>query len=64
MQITHLKTRFELAENSVLAEKAVVSVNKAFEDYETATETIRVKPREMVIEYRGEKVIIPLLKPQ
>jgi hypothetical protein len=62
VQISHLRVRFELAEKSVLAEKAVQLVNASFERYEQSQGTIRVQPGQMVAEYQGEKMILPLLE--
>lgn len=62
VQVAHLKTRFELAEKSVLAEKAVQMVNQAFDLYEAQEGPIRVKPGEMVVEHHGEALILPLLE--
>ena len=62
VQISHLRVRFELAEKSVLAEKAVQLVNASFERYEQSQGTIRVQPGQMVAEHQGEKMILPLLE--
>ena len=64
VQIQHLKERFELAEKSVLAETAVKITNQALDNYEQRTETIRLKPGEMVVEVQGEKLILSLANPQ
>jgi len=62
VQVAHLKTRFELAERSLLAERAVALVNEAFADYEAKHNIIRVKPGELVVEHSGEKLLLPLLE--
>ncbi|MDY0177596.1 MAG: DUF1670 domain-containing protein [Lentisphaeria bacterium] len=62
VQVSHLKARFELAEKSVLAEKAVEVVNASFERFEKSQGIMRVKPGQMVTEYQGEKSILPILK--
>ena len=62
VQVAHLRTRFELAERSVLAERAVELVNTALERYEAEAGTIRVKPGQLVIEHAGQRIILPLLE--
>lgn len=62
VQVAHLKTRFELAERSLLAERAVALVNEAFADYEAKHNIVRVKPGELVVEHSGEKLLLPLLE--
>ncbi len=64
VQAAHLRFRFELAEKSVLAEKAVELVNVSFERYEESQGLLRVMPGQIVTEYQGEKVILPLLNTQ
>ncbi|MEW5867496.1 MAG: DUF1670 domain-containing protein [Bacillota bacterium] len=61
VQMAHLKDRFELAERSVLAEKAVELTNKALEDHEAARGVKRVKPGEILVEHKGNLVTMPLL---
>jgi len=62
VQETHLKERFELAEKSILAQKAVQCVNSALDHYESKEGTTRVKPGQMIAEHRGQKVILPILE--
>ncbi len=61
VQIAHLKTKFELAEESFLAEQAVTLVNDRLERYEEKHGLKRIKPGEMLVEKNGEKIVIPLM---
>lgn len=62
VQLSHVRSRFELAERSVVGEAAVGLVNQALDDYESDHGLRRVKPGEMVVEHQGEKLILPLLE--
>lgn len=62
VQVAHLRERFELAEKSVLAERAVAIVNAAFDEYERAAGEERVRPGEVVVEHNGELLVLPLLE--
>ncbi len=62
VQVAHLRTRFELAENSFLAEKAVSLVNQVLEQYEAEAGIQRVAPGHLVVEHHGEKVALSLLE--
>ena len=61
VQIAHLKTKFELAEESFLAEQAVALVNDRLEQYEEKHGQKRIKPGEMLVEKNGEKIVLPIL---
>ncbi len=61
VQIAHLKTRFELAEESFLGERAVHLVNEALDVYEKENNIIRVKPGELLVESKETRTILPLL---
>lgn len=64
VQTAHLKTRFELAEQSFLGEKAVTIVNEAMDAYEKENNIVRVKPGEMVVEPNETVTLIPVLMPE
>lgn len=61
VQTAHLKTSFELAPASKLAEAACMATNQALEAWEKNQGTKRVKPGELLLEQGGQKLIIPLL---
>jgi len=63
IQLSHVRSRFELSERSVVGEAAVALVNRAMDDYESDHGMRRVKPGEMVVEHNGKKLILPLLEP-
>jgi CheY-like chemotaxis protein len=64
VQIAHLRTKFELAERSILAERVAIVTNDILTRYEEPLGINRVKPGEMVIEENGQRVAIPLLSSQ
>ncbi|NHM25708.1 hypothetical protein G7K71_01485 [Desulfofundulus sp. TPOSR] len=56
--------RFDLANESWLAETLVERFNAAMDAFETEHGVQRVKPGELLVEYRGRQVALPLLKPE
>ncbi len=64
LQIARLKQQFELAEESVLAEKVAILTGQAIEEYERERNTIRVNPGEVVVEQDKRKLSLPLLPPK
>lgn len=62
VQQSHMKEKFELAEQSVLAKKAVSITNQALERHEQAKGQERLKPGQMVGEHAGEQFVLPLLE--
>lgn len=56
--------RFDLANESWLAETLVERFNAAMDAFETEHGVQRVKPGELLVEYRGRQVTLPLLKPE
>ncbi len=62
VEVAHLKVRFELAEKSVLAERAVALVNAALDGHEREHGIMRAKPGELVVEHQSKKVVLPLLE--
>ncbi len=61
VQTAHLKTSFELAPASKLAEAACLAANQALEVWEKNQGTKRLKPGELLLEHGGQKLVIPLL---
>lgn len=61
VQTAHLKTSFELAPASKLAEAACTLTNQAVEAWEKNQGTKRLKPGELLLEQEGQKLVIPLL---
>ena len=59
VQQSHMKEKFELAEQSVLAKKAVSITNQALERYEQAKGQERLKPGQMVGETVNGIIKIP-----
>jgi len=64
VQQSHMKEKFELAEQSVLAAKAVSVTNQALERYEQEKSQVRLKPGQLVGEHAGKQVVLPLLEQQ
>ena len=61
VQTAHLKTSFELAPASKLAEAACRVTNQVIEVWEKEQGTRRLKPGELLLEQEGQKLAIPLL---
>lgn len=61
VQTAHLKTSFELAPASKLAEAACRVTNQVIEAWEKEQGTRRLKPGELLLEQEDQKVAIPLL---
>lgn len=61
VQTAHLKTSFELAPASKLAEAACLATNQAIDAWEKTLGTKRAKPGELLLEQGGRKITIPLL---
>jgi len=64
VQIAQLKQRFELAEESVLAEKVAELTGQVIKEDEKSRGLQRVRPGEMVVEKDGNRLILPLLTPE
>jgi len=61
VQTAHLKTSFELAPASKLAEAACTATNQAVEAWEKNQGAKRLKPGELLLEQEGQKLVLPLL---
>lgn len=64
VQTAHLRTGFELAPASRLAEAACMATNSAIEAWEKDRGTRRVRPGELLLGQDATKFTIPLLAPQ
>lgn len=64
VQTAHLKTKFELAPGSMVAEKAASLTNQALKAWEESQGARRLKAGELLLEQDGRPVILPLLDPE
>lgn len=60
LQLRCLRERLELSERSLLGTKIITSFNQAMEEYEQTTDVQRLQPGDLVEEYAGQRVILPL----
>ncbi len=63
VQFSHIKSRFELAENSALGQTVVQLVNEALASYEEAEGQVRAEPGQMLVEHQGTRLLLPVLDP-
>lgn len=61
VQVAHLRTRFELAERSFLAEQAALLTNQALARWEAEQGIRRLRPGECLVEWGGRPVALPLI---
>lgn len=64
VQTAHLKTRFELAPASTVAEKTASLTNQALRDWEKSQDARRLRPGELLLEQDGQPLVLPLLAPE
>ncbi|MEW6048584.1 MAG: DUF1670 domain-containing protein, partial [Bacillota bacterium] len=60
VQVAHLRSRFELAERSVVAERAVVLTNQALSAWESEHGPRRLGPGQMLWEAGSKTLVLPL----
>ena len=63
VMFSHIRTRFELTENSVLGQTVVRLVDEFLDSYEAERGQVRVTPGELVVEHSGEILVLPILDP-
>ena len=63
-QKKELALRFELSEESWLAEAAVQEFNAQMDQYESALHIERMPPGHLLVSFRNQLVQIPLLTPE
>ena len=64
VQTAHLKTRFELAPASTVAEKVAQFTNQALRDWEQTQGHERLRPGELLLHRNGRPLVLPLLAPE
>jgi hypothetical protein len=64
VQTAHLKTRFELAPASTVAEKVAQFTNQALRDWEKSQGHERLRPGELLLHRNGRPLVLPLLAPE
>ncbi|MEW6540405.1 MAG: DUF1670 domain-containing protein [Bacillota bacterium] len=64
VQTAHLKTKFELAPASLVAEKTAGLTNQALRAWEEDQGQKRLKPGELLLEQDGQPLVLPLLAPE
>ena len=61
VQVAHLKHRFELAQDSFLAQQVAILTNSALDEHEAKGGIRRVKPGELYVRRGEEDLLLPLL---
>lgn len=64
VQTAHLKTKFELAPSSLVAEKTAGLTNQALRDWEKDQGKKRLRPGELLLAQHGQPLVLPLLAPE
>jgi len=61
LQTAHMRKKFELAQASMVAEKAASLTNRAIREWEAKQNITRLNPGELLLEEKGKTLILPLL---
>lgn len=61
VQTAHMKKKFELAQASMVAEKAASLTNRTIREWEEKQDITRLNPGELLLKEEGKTLILPLL---